>query len=153
MFKTLIVVVEGAPCSPEMVVAVLPVSCQLSLKLIAAAAGAKKATMCDPAAAERSSGYVVGGISPFGQRRQLRTVVDESALLFDTIYVSGGKRGLDIGLAQGDLIGVLHAIVAPVTARGRVKRGRRPAVWGERSAGGVALQGFDSSDACSCRRM
>ena len=116
VFKTLIVVVEGAPCSPEMVVAVLPVSCQLSMKLIAAAAGAKKATMCDPAAAERSSGYVVGGISPFGQRRQLRTVVDESALLFDTIYVSGGQRGLDIGLAPGDLIGVLHAIVAPVTA-------------------------------------
>ena len=59
---------------------------------------------------------MVGGISPFGQRRQLRTVVDESALLFDTIYVSGGKRGLDIGLAPGYLIGVLHAIVAPVTA-------------------------------------
>ena len=116
VFKTLIVVVEGAPRSPEIIVAVLPVSCQLSMKLIAAAAGAKKATMCDPAAAERSSGYVVGGISPLGQRRQLRTVVDESALLFDTIYVSGGKRGLDIGLAPDDLIGVLHAIVAPITA-------------------------------------
>ena len=116
VFKTLIVVVEGAPRSPEIIVAVLPVSCQLSMKLIAAAAGAKKATMCDPAAAERSSGYVVGGISPLGQRRQLRTVVDESAQLFDTIYVSGGKRGLDIGLAPDDLIGVLHAIVAPITA-------------------------------------
>ncbi|MGK0275504.1 MAG: Cys-tRNA(Pro)/Cys-tRNA(Cys) deacylase [Ilumatobacter sp.] len=116
VFKTLIVVVEGSPRSPEMIVAVLPVSCQLSMKLIAAAAGAKKATMCDPAAAERSSGYVVGGISPLGQRRQLRTVVDESAQLFDTIYVSGGKRGLDIGLAPDDLIGVLHATVAPITA-------------------------------------
>lgn len=116
VFKTLIVVVEGGPRSPEMVVAVLPVSCQLSMKLLAAAVRAKKATMCDPAAAERSSGYVVGGISPLGQRRQLRTVVDESARLFDTIYVSGGKRGLDIGLAPDDLIGVLHAIVAPITA-------------------------------------
>jgi Cys-tRNA(Pro)/Cys-tRNA(Cys) deacylase len=116
VFKTLIVVVEGGPRSPEMVVAVLPVSCQLSMKLIAVAAGAKKATMCDPAAAERSSGYVIGGISPLGQRRQLRTVVDESAQLFDTIYVSGGKRGLDIGLAPGDLISVLHATVAFITA-------------------------------------
>jgi Cys-tRNA(Pro)/Cys-tRNA(Cys) deacylase len=86
------------------------------MKLIAVAAGAKKATMCDPAAAERSSGYVIGGISPLGQRRQLRTVVDESAQLFDTIYVSGGKRGLDIGLAPGDLISVLHATVALITA-------------------------------------
>jgi Cys-tRNA(Pro)/Cys-tRNA(Cys) deacylase len=116
VFKTLIVVVEGGPRSPEMVVAVLPVSCQLSMKLIAVAAGAKKATMCDPAAAERSSGYVIGGISPLGQRRQLRTVVDESAQLFDMIYVSGGKRGLDIGLAPGDLISVLHATVALITA-------------------------------------
>jgi len=116
VFKTLMVVVEGGPRLTEMVVAVLPVSCQLSMKLIAVAAGAKKATMCDPTAAERSSGYVVGGISPLGQRRQLRTVVDESAQLFDKIYVSGGKRGLDIGLTPGDLIGVLHATVAPLTA-------------------------------------
>ncbi|MFT4864537.1 MAG: Cys-tRNA(Pro)/Cys-tRNA(Cys) deacylase [Ilumatobacter sp.] len=116
VFKTLIVVVEGAPRSPEKIVAILPVNCQLSMKLIAVAAGAKKATMCDSVSAERSSGYVVGGISPLGQRRQLRTVVDESARLFDTIYVSGGRRGLNIGLAPGDLIGVLDATVALITA-------------------------------------
>ena len=67
-------------------------------------------------AAERSSGYIVGGISPIGQRRPLRAVVDESAELFDVVYVSGGKRGLDIGLAPGDLVDVLDAIVAPITA-------------------------------------
>jgi Cys-tRNA(Pro)/Cys-tRNA(Cys) deacylase len=72
--------------------------------------------MCDPAAAERSSGYVVGGISPIGQRRHLRTVVDETAQLYDTIYVSGGRRGLEIGIAPADLIGLLDAVVAPVTA-------------------------------------
>lgn len=112
VFKTLVVVSEAG----EMVVAVLPVSCQLSMKLAASAAGVKKMAMCDPADAERSSGYVVGGISPLGQRRRLRTVVDESVELFDRIYVSGGRRGLDIGLAPADLIAVLDATVAPITA-------------------------------------
>jgi Cys-tRNA(Pro)/Cys-tRNA(Cys) deacylase len=111
VFKTLVVVADD-----EMVVAIVPVSCQLSMKRIASAVGAKKATMCDPAAAERSSGYIVGGISPIGQRKRLRTVIDETAELFDTVYVSGGKRGMDIGLAPGDLIGLLDAIVAPITA-------------------------------------
>ena len=97
MFKTLIVVDDD----DELVVAVVPVSCQLSMKLVAAAVGAKRASMCEPADAERSSGYVVGGISPIGQRKQLRTVIDESAELFDTIYVSGGRRGLDIGTGAG----------------------------------------------------
>jgi Cys-tRNA(Pro)/Cys-tRNA(Cys) deacylase len=111
VFKTLVVVADD-----ELVVAVVPVSCQLSMKRIAAAIGAKRAVMCEPARAERSSGYVVGGISPIGQKRRLRTVVDESAELFDTVYVSGGRRGMDIGLAPGDLVTVLAATVAPITA-------------------------------------
>ncbi len=112
VFKTLIVVTE----TNELVVAIAPVSCQLSMKLVATAAGAKKVTMCDPAVAERSSGYVVGGISPLGQRRPLRTLIDESAELFDVVYVSGGRRGLDIGVAPADLISVLDATLAPLTA-------------------------------------
>ncbi len=111
VFKTLVVVADD-----ELVVAVVPVSCQLSMKRAAAAVGAKKAVMCEPSRAERSSGYIVGGISPIGQRRQLRTVVDESAELFDVVYVSGGKRGMDIGLAPGDLVTMLEAIVAAITA-------------------------------------
>ena len=111
VFKTLVVVADD-----ELVVAIVPVSCRLSMKRVAAAAGAKKATMCDPAVAERSSGYIVGGISPIGQRKQLRTLIDETAELFDTVYVSGGKRGMDIGLAPADLVAVLDAIVAPITA-------------------------------------
>lgn len=111
VFKTLVVIADD-----ELVVAIVPVSCQLSMKLVAAALGAKRATMCASARAERSSGYVVGGISPIGQRKRLRTVIDETAELFDTVYVSGGKRGLDIGLAPSDLIAVLDAIVAPITA-------------------------------------
>jgi Cys-tRNA(Pro)/Cys-tRNA(Cys) deacylase len=111
VFKTLVVVADD-----EMVVTVVPVSCQLSMKRVAAAVGAKKATMCDTADAERSSGYIVGGISPVGQRRQLRTVIDETAELFDEMFVSGGRRGMDIGLAPTDLIGLLDAIVAPITA-------------------------------------
>jgi Cys-tRNA(Pro)/Cys-tRNA(Cys) deacylase len=111
VFKTLVVVADD-----EMVVAVVPVSCQLSMKRVAAALGAKKATMCEPAAAERSSGYIVGGISPIGQRKRLRTVIDDTAELYETVYVSGGRRGMDVGLAPGDLIHLLDAIVAPITA-------------------------------------
>ena len=109
--KTLVVVADAA-----LVVAVIAVSCQLSMKRVAAAIGAKKAAMGDPAAAERSSGYIVGGISPIGQRTRLRTVVDDSAELFDTVYVSGGRRGIDIGLAPSDLVAVTAAVVAPITA-------------------------------------
>lgn len=111
VFKTLVVAADD-----ELVVVVIPVSCQLSMKMVAAAVGAKRAAMCNPARAERSSGYVVGGISPIGQRRPLRTVIDETAELFDTVYVSGGRRGMDIGLAPADLVALVRATVAPITA-------------------------------------
>ncbi len=111
VFKTLVVVADD-----ELVVAIVPVSCQLSMKRVATAVGAKRATMCDPAVAERSSGYIVGGISPIGQRKRLRAVIDETAELFGTVYVSGGRRGMDIGLAPNDLIAILDAVVAPITA-------------------------------------
>ncbi len=111
VFKTL--VVDG---DHGLAVAVLPVSCQLSMKLVAAAFGIKRVAMADPRAAERSSGYVVGGISPLGQRKVLPTVIDETVELFDEVYVSGGKRGMDIALRPGDLVDVLAAVVAPITA-------------------------------------
>ena len=109
VFKTLVVTVDG-----EQVVAIAPVSGKVSLKAVGRAIGGKRAEMCDPVAAERLTGFVRGGISPFGQTQRLRTVVDEIALAFDEIYVSGGKRGLDIGVAPTDLIGVLDAIVADI---------------------------------------
>src|SRR6187402_1936534 len=108
VFKTL--VVEG---EHGLVVAVIPVSCKLSMKLVAAALGLKRVAMADPAAAERSSGYVVGGISPLGQRKVLPTVIDETVELFDQVYVSGGKRGMDIAVRPGDLVAILTAVVAP----------------------------------------
>ena len=109
MFKTLLVSVDG-----RLVVGVVPVSGQLDLKAVAAAVGGKKATMADPADAERATGYVVGGISPIGQKRPHPTVLDESALGFDTVYVSGGRRGLDLGLAPADLVRVTRATVAAI---------------------------------------
>ena len=111
VFKTL--VVDG---DNGLAVAVLPVSCMLSMKLVATAFGIKRVVMADPRAAERSSGYVVGGISPLGQRKVLPTVIDETAELFDEIYVSGGKRGMDIAVRPGDLVSILSAVVAPITA-------------------------------------
>jgi Cys-tRNA(Pro)/Cys-tRNA(Cys) deacylase len=109
VLKTLVATVDD-----RLVVAVVPVSGHLDLKAVAAAVGGKKAAMADPAAAERATGYVVGGISPVGQRRAHATVVDASALQHDTVYVSGGRRGLDLGLAPGDLVRVTGAVVAPV---------------------------------------
>ncbi len=109
VFKTLLVD-SGA----GLAVAVVPVSGRLDLKAMAAALGVKRVTMADPAAAQRSSGYVVGGISPVGQKRDLPTVVDESAELFDVVYVSGGRRGLDLGLSPADLVRVTGAVVADV---------------------------------------
>lgn len=112
VFKTLLVTTEAGAHG----VGIVPVSCMLSLKGIGRALGAKRAEMCEPSVAERVTGYVVGGISPFGQRRRLPTVLDETATLFDRIYVSGGKRGLDVGVATDDLVRVLDATVADIVA-------------------------------------
>ncbi|GAB2757815.1 Cys-tRNA(Pro) deacylase [Nocardioides pakistanensis] len=109
VFKTLFAEVDG-----RLVVGIVPVSGQLDLKALAAAVGGKKAGMADPADAERATGYVVGGISPVGQKRAHPTVLDESALQFETVYVSGGRRGLDIGLAPRDLVAVTDARTAPI---------------------------------------
>lgn len=99
VFKTLL-----ADTDLGLVVGVVPVTGMLDLKALAAAVGAKRAAMADPAVAERRTGYVVGGISPVGQKTAHPTVVDETAQLFDTMFVSGGKRGFDIELAPGDLL-------------------------------------------------
>ena len=112
VFKTLLVNVHGGR-DPH-AVGVVPVSGQLSLKGIAQALGAKRTEMLDPKQAERLTGYVVGGISPFGQRRTLPTVVDETCTNHGTIYVSGGRRGLDIEIAPSDLVRVLNATVAAI---------------------------------------
>jgi Cys-tRNA(Pro)/Cys-tRNA(Cys) deacylase len=109
VFKTLVAEVDG-----RLVVAVVPVSGKLDLKALAAAVGGKRAALADPAAAERSTGYVVGGISPLGQKKRLPTVVDASASALPTIYVSGGKRGLDLGVAPADLVTLLDASVAAI---------------------------------------
>lgn len=113
VFKTLLVALGRAG---ELVVAVVPVQSSLDLKALATATGNKSAVMADPAVAERSSGYVRGGISPLGQRRRLPTVVDETALVLPAIYVSGGRRGFDVGLAPADLIRLTNAITAPLAA-------------------------------------
>ncbi|MFN6120796.1 MAG: Cys-tRNA(Pro) deacylase [Actinomycetes bacterium] len=112
--KTLLAEVTGGGGTVTHVVVVLPVSAQLSMKEIAAAVGAKRAEICDPAVAERLTGSVVGGISPFGQKKRLRTVVDETCELSDTIFVSGGRRGLDLEIAPAVLLDVLGAVVAPI---------------------------------------
>ena len=112
VFKTLLADVDGAP-----VVAIVPVTGQLDLKALASARGAKRARMLDPSDAERLTGYVVGGISPLGQRTALPTVIDSSAADHSVIYVSGGRRGLDIAVAPGDLVSLIGATYAPVAAR------------------------------------
>ena len=109
MLKTLLADLDG-----ELVCAVVPVSGSLDLKALAAVLGGKKAVMAEPARAERSSGYVVGGISPLGQRTALRTVVDETAELHETVHVSGGRRGLSVELAPGDLVRLTGAVVGDV---------------------------------------
>ncbi|MDR6970274.1 Cys-tRNA(Pro) deacylase [Leifsonia shinshuensis] len=109
VFKTLL-----ADTDLGLVVGVVPVTGMLDLKALAASVGAKRASMADPAVAERRTGYVVGGISPIGQKTRHVTVVDETAQLFDTVFVSGGKRGFDIELAPADLLAATGAAYAPI---------------------------------------
>ena len=113
VFKTLVVDLT-TDRGTEQVVAIVPVSGQLSLRELAVALGGKRAEMCPTDVAQRVTGYVVGGISPFGQKKRLRTAIDETCILFDTVFVSGGKRGLDIELAPDDLVTVLAAVVAGI---------------------------------------
>ena len=117
VLKTLLASVDastGSARGGRLVVGVVPVSGRLDLKALAAAVGGKRATMAEPAEAERATGYVVGGISPVGQRRALPTVLDESALSFDVVYVSGGRRGVDLALSPADLVRVTGAVVAAI---------------------------------------
>ena len=96
-------------------VAVVPVSARLDLKALARAVGAAKAEMAEVRAAERATGYVAGGISPFGQKRAHPTVADETVHLWDTVFVSGGRRGLDVEIAPVDLVEVTGAIVSDIS--------------------------------------
>lgn len=109
VLKTLLAEVDG-----KLTVAIVPVSGVLDLKALAAALGAKRAVMADAAVAERRTGYVVGGISPLGQRTRLTTVLDEAVLAQVTVLVSGGRRGFDIELAPSDLCRATDAILAPI---------------------------------------
>lgn len=109
VFKTLVVSVDG-----DLAVAIVPVADRLDLKAIAAAVGGKKASLADPTLAERRTGYVVGGISPVGQKTRIRTVLDASASDHPTIFVSGGRRGFDIELSPVDLARVTEASTAPI---------------------------------------
>ncbi|MEZ0580963.1 Cys-tRNA(Pro) deacylase [Nocardioides sp. MH1] len=109
VFKTLLADVDGA-----LTVAVVPVSGQLDLKALARAVGGRRAAMADPRAAERATGYVLGGISPLGQKRAHPTVVDETALDHATVFVSAGRRGMEVELAPADLVRLTAATTAPV---------------------------------------
>ena len=109
VFKTLVARVDGV-----LTVAVVPVSGTLDLKALAAAAGGRRAAMADPTDAERATGYVLGGISPLGQKKALPTVVDSSAMEFGTVMVSAGRRGLQVELAPADLVRLTRARTAPI---------------------------------------
>lgn len=111
VFKTLVAEVDGV-----LTVGIVPVTASLDLKALAAAVGGKRARMAEVSAAERSSGYVAGGISPLGQRRRLRTVLDSSAETWDTIFCSAGRRGLEVELSPADLARLTEARYAPITS-------------------------------------
>lgn len=113
VLKTLLAETDGG----RLVVGVVPVDGQLDLKALAAAVGAKKAVMADPGQAERVTGYVVGGISPIGQKKQLLTVIDSSIESHPTVLVSAGKRGVDVELTPADLARVTRAVLAPIARR------------------------------------
>lgn len=109
VFKTLLADVDGT-----LTVAIVPVAGQLDLKALASAVGGKRAAMADPTLAERTTGYVRGGISPLGQRKKLRTVLDASATTHPTICISAGRRGLEVELSPDDLKTLTSAVLAPI---------------------------------------
>ena len=111
VFKTLVVSLDNK----ELAVGVIPVSSMLSMKLMAKATGAKKATMASQSEVERSTGYVLGGVSPLGQKKRLKTVIDSSAENQHTVYVSAGRRGLEIELNPGDLEKLVHGVFAKIS--------------------------------------
>lgn len=113
VFKTLVVKLDGQ----TLAVAVLPVSSMLSMKLMAKHSQAKKAVMAEPSEVERSTGYVLGGVSPIGQKKRLKTMVDHSATKHDTIYISAGRRGLEIELAPDDLVQLLNGDFAVIAQK------------------------------------
>lgn len=113
VYKTLLAQTD-LPANHGLVVGIVPVTGQLDLKALAAAVGAKKATMSDPSLAERVTGYVVGGISPVGQKRALPTLVDESAMTHATVFISGGRRGLDLELPPSDLVELTSATLVAI---------------------------------------
>lgn len=110
VFKTLVVDVEGV----GLACAVVPVSGMLDLKAVADALGGRRTKMAEQQAAERATGYVVGGISPLAQKKPLPLVLDESAILYDRIHVSAGRRGLEIALSAADLVALTHGVLAPI---------------------------------------